>query len=61
LSKRKNFQIVVVISLEDWEATMVECKLQVLFENEKENSKLLCVIGGSIFCTFSFSIAIFPI
>jgi hypothetical protein len=46
---------VALTTLKDWEVNMAECKLQVLFENEKEkNYILLSVFGGSIFVYTEF-------
>jgi hypothetical protein len=50
---------VALTILKDWEVNMAEYKLQVLFENEKENTTFHSLYLEEVFlCTLRFNVAI---
>jgi hypothetical protein len=56
--QKENFPIVVLISLSNWEVNVVEYKVQVLFLNEKENTKFCYEQLEELFYTYSFSVTV---
>jgi hypothetical protein len=49
---------VVLLSLVNWEVNVVEYKVQVLFLNEKENTKFFYEQLEELLCTYSFSVTV---
>jgi hypothetical protein len=58
IDQKENFPFVVLTSLANWEVNMVEYKAQVLFLNEKENTKLFYEQLEEVFCIYSFSVTV---
>jgi hypothetical protein len=56
--QKENFPIVVLISLVNWEVNVVEYKVQVLFLNEKENTKFFYEQLEEFFFTYGFSVTV---
>jgi hypothetical protein len=56
--QKENFPVVILISLVNWKVNVVEYKVEVLFLNEKENTKFFYEQLKEVFCAYSFSVTV---